>query len=86
MNEFTDQEFILNQQYKSSKNLNYRIQLHKKYSTNKYGFLKWVFDQIEFSPNFSILEIGCGTGELWLQNINRIGEIKEIFLVISPLG
>ncbi|MHA1983784.1 MAG: class I SAM-dependent methyltransferase [Candidatus Hodarchaeales archaeon] len=86
MNEFTDQNYLLNQQYKSSENLNYRIQLHKKYSTNKYGFLTWIFDQFDFHSNFSILEIGCGTGELWLQNLGRFGFLKKIILSDISLG
>ncbi|MEZ4614544.1 MAG: class I SAM-dependent methyltransferase [Caldilineaceae bacterium] len=60
-------------QYATSANLDARIRLHADYSTNQYGWLPWVFDQLLTLPaTATILEVGCGTGQLWAENQRRI--------------
>jgi ubiquinone/menaquinone biosynthesis C-methylase UbiE len=59
-------------QYKTSDNLQLRMDLHERFSINKRGFHRWVFDQLDLDPVASILEIGCGTGRLWRDNAARI--------------
>ena len=58
-----DQKIV--EQYKSSFNLNIRIDLHQKYSINPIGWFNWLFEQINFSKVTRLLEVGCGNGELW---------------------
>ena len=53
------------EQYKTSANLNTRISIHAKYSINKQGFGKWIYDQYRFCENDRILEPGCGNGGMW---------------------
>jgi SAM-dependent methyltransferase len=67
-----DQRYLKFEQYKDASHLNARIQLHQRFSTNPYGWFKWVFDQLLLPPATHILEIGCGPGTLWLENQNRI--------------
>jgi ubiquinone/menaquinone biosynthesis C-methylase UbiE len=63
----------LAEQYKSSANLNARAQLHQRFSTNKYGWMRWVFDQLALlGPHSRVLEVGCGPGWLWRENLPRI--------------
>lgn len=71
---------FLKQQYNVSTLLNARVQLHARYSTNKYGWYSWVFDQFNVPETVKILEAGCGTGELWLHNKERIPKDWEITL------
>lgn len=52
-------------QYKTATNLNTRISIHEKYSTNKQPFGEWITDHYEIYPGFRILELGCGTGDVW---------------------
>lgn len=52
-------------QYKTGENLNVRISLHERFSTNPYGFSSWLMDQYPFFPGCRVLETGCGTGSLW---------------------
>jgi len=66
-----DKQFVSGQ-YQNAKNLNARIQLHQRFSTNKYGWHRWVFDQFSFPPQSRILELGCGSGELWLESIDHV--------------
>lgn len=75
MSKLIDQNYLLESQYKDSSNLNARMALHKRFSTNSQGWFNWVFDQFSSLPaNANILEIGCGTGELWKECASQIPE------------
>jgi ubiquinone/menaquinone biosynthesis C-methylase UbiE len=80
MSQITDQTYLLTNQYHNAANLNDRIQLHARFSTNTYGWHLWVFDQLQLAPRSRILELGCGPGRLWLQNVERIPEGWDITL------
>ena len=67
-------------QYQDASNLSARIRLHQKFSTNPHGWQHWLFDQIKFSPQCRVLELGCGAGNLWLENSDRIPSRLEIVL------
>ena len=72
MPELTDQDYLLSDQYKDASNLDARIQLHRRFSTGKRGWMDWVFDQMTLPAESSILELGCGPGNMWVDNIDRI--------------
>ncbi len=72
MSNIADQEYLLSQQYQDATNLNARIQIHVRFSTNPYGLLRWLFDQLTLPPRCTILELGCGPGSFWQQNAERI--------------
>lgn len=59
-------------QYKNASNLSARICLHDQFSTNKLGWHKWFFQQIQLRDNLNILDLGCGNASLWLRNIDKI--------------
>jgi SAM-dependent methyltransferase len=69
---FTDAEFLREQQYRDDSNLRARLELHRRFSTNPQPWHRWVFERLRFPDEARILEIGCGPGELWLQNSDRI--------------
>lgn len=79
-NLFTDQSYLLTEQYRNASNLNARIQLHARFSSNQYGWMPWVFDHLDLSPDCHILELGCGPGDLWLENFYRLPRGWEIVL------
>ena len=73
MSKFTDQQYLKADQYKDSSNLDARVALHKRFSTNPYGWCRWVFDNLLKLPRSAkILELGCGPAYLWNENISRI--------------
>ena len=72
MSRMADQDYLLSQQYRDETNLNARIALHKRFSTNEQGWFPWLFGQLSLPPRCRILELGCGPGDLWLQNLERI--------------
>ena len=80
MSKIQDTEYLLQEQYHNADNLNARITLHKRFSTNQYGWFKWVFDHFTFESNVKILELGCGPGDLWKKNYHRIPPDWDITL------
>jgi len=74
MSKISDQQYLKTAQYKDASNLNARIELHKRFSTNTYGWSRWVFDiYLERLPaQARILEVGCGPATIWRENSARI--------------
>lgn len=73
----TNMESRVREQYKTDKNLNIRSNLHS-YNVNKIDFDKWCFNQMNFSLNANVLELGCGTGKLWFKNKDYIENTLNI--------
>src|SRR5512142_1577824 len=86
MARFTDQHYLKSDQYRDSSNLDARVVIHQRFSTNSYGWFNWVFDQLEKLPaNAKILELGCGAGYLWNECRDRIPPTWNITLSdLSP--
>ena len=61
----SDSARLLREQYKDGSNLSARIRLHQRFSTNRYGQMRWMFDRIRIAEDARVLELGCGTGILW---------------------
>jgi SAM-dependent methyltransferase len=70
----------ITEQYKTSSNLEARIRLHERFSTNPYGWQRWVFDQFDLPHPARVLELGCGVGNLWRENVHRMAEDWEVTL------
>jgi SAM-dependent methyltransferase len=81
------------EQYKTPGNLSARIDLHERFGVEEQPWSHWVFDQIDDAPApetrsvvRSILEVGCGTGKLWQENLDRIAPDWEITLSDQSAG
>lgn len=68
----TGMEKALKNQYQNATNISSRIRLHRLYSKNKEGWFPWIFKQFDLKDNLKVLEVGCGNGTLWSENINKI--------------
>src|SRR5262245_51145253 len=66
-----DRRFVV-AQYRTASNLHARITLHQRFSTNPYGWLRWVFDQFRLPLQCRVVELGGGAGDLWVENRSRI--------------
>lgn len=77
---------ILKKQYKNADNLNTRISIHDKYSTNKMGFGNWIVSQYEIAPDTKILELGCGTGSTWLGHMEKIEKCSKVIMTDFSAG
>jgi len=66
--------------YRDSSRLDARIRLHAEYSTNKRGLHRWVFDHFDLPARSRVLDVGCGSGRLWLENKARIPDDWRVIL------
>ena len=83
----TNMEKSFKSQYQNATNISARIRLHRDYSINKQGWFPWVFEQYELDSinntancNLKVLEIGCGNGALWVENMDKIPTKIQITL------
>jgi len=73
MSKFTDQNYLKTDQYKDSSNLDARVNIHARFSTNPYSWFNWVFDALTKLPaDAKILELGSGPVYLWTNCSSRI--------------
>ncbi len=86
MSKATDQNYLRGEQYQDAANLNTRIALHQRFGTAKIGWHPWVFEQLDLPPNASVLELGCGPGLLWVQNLDRLPPGWQVTLSDFSLG
>jgi len=77
----TGMEKSLKSQYENANNISARIRLHRDYSVNKQGWFPWIFETglssvlnqpRDTASTIEILELGCGEGSLWLENITNL--------------
>ena len=84
MNHFHDPKFLRTDQYKTSANLGARAALHQRFSTNPYGWLRWMFDQSLPHLHGRVLEVGGGPGWLWRENLGRLpSDVRVCFSDLS---
>src|SRR5579884_2810231 len=70
----------LAEQYRDGANLTARVELHRRFSTNPQGWLRWVFERLAALGPGALLEVGCGTGELWWANRERLPAAWRVVL------
>jgi len=80
MNKKMNDPGFVNSQYQDSGKLNARIRLHQECSTNPYGWHRWLFDMFSFPDKDRVLELGCGSGDVWLENSDRIKQGRDLIL------
>jgi len=80
MSELANQHYLLTDQYKNASKLNARIYLHQHFSTNPRDWHEWVFDRVKLAAGDRVLELGSGSGMLWLKNLARLPQESNIIL------
>ncbi len=80
----TGMEKSLKNQYIDANNISARISLHEKYSTNPQGWFPWLFEQCDIADGMRVLELGCGNGTLWSENISLVPQQAKI--VVSDIS
>lgn len=78
--ELTGMENSLKKQYQNASNISSRIDLHSLYSQNKQGWFPWIYENCGIASGMEILELGCGDGSFWLQNLDRIPQKCDVVL------
>jgi SAM-dependent methyltransferase len=80
-----DAKYLLTEQYRDSAKLSARAQLHALFSTNRLGWFRWLFEQLELPANARVLELGCGPGWFWWENRDRLPADWDVTLTdFSP--
>lgn len=84
----TAMESSLKKQYQNANNISARIHLHEKYSVNQQSWFSWLYEKCEVQSGMKILEIGCGNGALWVENMADMIErgVTQIQLVLSDIS
>lgn len=81
MTRFTDQKYLKTDQYKDATNLDARVEIHRRFSTNSYGWYNWLFDfLLKLPAKARILELGCGPAHMWRECSGRIPADWDITL------
>ena len=73
-------------QYRDASKINARIALHERFGTNARGLQRWVFDHFDLPEDAGILDVGCGPGRLWTENLDRLAEGWIITLADASPG
>ncbi|MEW8995315.1 methyltransferase domain-containing protein [Clostridium sp.] len=75
-----ESEKELLQRSRDASNLNEGVKLMDRFSTNRYGWYPWVFDNIKIKNKDKVLEVGCGNGVLWTKNMDNLHESIDVTL------
>ncbi len=68
----TGMEKTLKSQYLNATNITARIQLHRDFSQNRQGWFPWIYQNCQIRSSMNILELGCGNGALWAENLQKL--------------
>jgi SAM-dependent methyltransferase len=74
------------EQYRTSVHLRARIDVHERFSTSPLSYPPWVFDGYDFGDDADVLEVGCGNGNIWRENLDRIPSGWRITLTDLSAG
>jgi len=86
MSVMTDQSYLRQNQYRTGANLDARILIHQRFSTNTYGWFRWVYEHLPIQSGDHLLEIGCGTAAFWRDNSSRLPANLNVALADLSLG
>ena len=67
-------------QYAVPKGLDIRKTFHGKYSVNRQGYGAWLVSNYDIREGMTVLEIGCGTGDIWLGHEDIVSGCRKLML------
>ncbi len=76
----------LTEQYRNAANLDARIALHARFSTNRQNWYRWLFDHFALPDEARVLELGCGSAKLWRENLERVPQGWDVTLTDASPG
>ncbi len=79
----SQQNDFIKKQYAKPNNLETRISIHKYGNINIWD---WIWEHYHFNPEDKILEVGCGNGEFWKNNYNKLPSACNLTLTDISKG
>ena len=79
MNNNTSVKEYAELQYKTGNNLIKRLNLWS-FGSNPESLQKWIFSNLQLQEHERVLELGCGTGQLWLESSIKVPSTSSIVL------
>lgn len=80
----TNMKQTMKTQYQNAGNISARIQLHSLFSTNKQRWFPWLYQECHIHEGMKVLELGCGDGALWYENLSQLP--SEISIILSDIS
>jgi ubiquinone/menaquinone biosynthesis C-methylase UbiE len=85
-NRWADKEYLKNVQYRDPENLNARGKLHDLFNVTSMPWFSWVYTEMALKEGFRVLEIGCGPGNLWKNNLEHLPQNTTLILTDLSIG
>ncbi len=70
-------------QYRDAARFDARVDIYRLYDTGQ-PWQRWLFERLRLAPGERVLELGCGTANLWNDNAERVP--AELRVVLSDLS
>ena len=86
MAEINDQNYMRSNQYNDPARLRARVLIHVRYSRSKVNWYTWVFERLGLSGGETVLEVGCGPGDLWFENFDSVPPEVSLCLLDFSFG
>ncbi|MEX2204907.1 MAG: methyltransferase domain-containing protein [Myxococcota bacterium] len=72
------------EQYRDSGRFDARVHIYTLYDTSPEPWLRWLFERIALREGERVLELGCGTANVWRENAARVP--AGVALVLTDLS
>lgn len=80
-----DDERWVGSQYRTAANFDARVRIYELFDVNPERWPRWLFARLALAEGERVLEVGCGTGNLWRDNAERIpGGVSLMLTDLSP--
>ena len=80
----TDPGHLRERQYKDPGNLEARMALHARYVRASQPWHRWLVGRIDWPEGARVLEVGCGTGALWVRAAPVLPHLRLTLTDLSP--
>lgn len=85
MDSQTDPDFLANEAYDDADQLDLRQRIQDRFGDHPVSWFRWCFDLLDLPPDARILDLGSGSGQLWVQNLDRLPPGWQVCLAdLSP--
>ncbi len=72
-NRMRNPEFLKTNHYRDSSRFGARLDFWRGFDDPEtHQWPRWVFDHLAIPDTADVLEVGCGTGDLWAANRDRV--------------